>query len=317
MSGKQKLCSNYLSITLKKLCVVSMIGILLYMCYIFENTSSDEIQKKLPGVIIIGVQKCGTGALKEFMMIHPNLKGLEYECHFFDQVRNRTRGGPPIDHAKPFEEEMKRYLERFPVSFENETVFEKTPAYFDRADPYDIYRMNPALKLILLVCDPVRRVISEYLMDKFQFGKHRNKTFEDYIFDVTGNIRENLQEIQRSKYNAPLQRYLKVFPRKQILILDSVYLMRQPTKAMQDVETYLGINKFYTDNTFYFNEDIGYYCINPLIQPLYAGCMNKGKYRTHPNISTKNLMKLKQYFHPFNERFMKIAGVKISSLMYF
>ena len=40
--------------------------------------NNDATEKKLPGVIIIGVKKCGTGALAEILKMHPQLAVPEY-----------------------------------------------------------------------------------------------------------------------------------------------------------------------------------------------------------------------------------------------
>ncbi|CAH1772448.1 unnamed protein product [Owenia fusiformis] len=265
--------------------------------------------EKLPGVILIGIQKCGTAALKSYLRIHPSMiSGKKHETHFFDRQ---------INHNQPFEEEMKIYMEEFPKVLPNKTVFEKTPAYFDLADPYDLYRMNSTLKLILLVCDPVRRVISAYMHNKAHGRYAKDKSYEDYIFDKDGRVNTTAQVIIRSRYDKSLERYLKYFPINQFLIIDNKFLLNQPTLAMQDIEKFLGLNKFYTKETFYFNETIGFHCINPSIQPVNGGCMKGNKHRVHPNVSEENVLKLQQFFQPINDKFMKLAGTSMPSLKYF
>ncbi|CAM9154698.1 unnamed protein product, partial [Lampetra fluviatilis] len=46
--------------------------------------------KKLPDAIIIGVKKGGTRALLEFIRVHPDVRAVGAEPHFFD--RNYDRG---------------------------------------------------------------------------------------------------------------------------------------------------------------------------------------------------------------------------------
>ncbi|CAH1787245.1 unnamed protein product, partial [Owenia fusiformis] len=157
----------------------------------------DVRVKKLPGAIIIGVQKCGTGALKTYLNLHPNIRVARGEPHFFDLK---------INHKAQFQEEMKRYLKLLPKAFPNETVLEKTPKYFDMIDPHDLYRMNPALKLILLVCDPVRRVMSAYLHNIFIGMYSKHKSFEKYVFDKNGQVIPTAEIVRRSIYDEPLKR---------------------------------------------------------------------------------------------------------------
>src|SRR5438105_3954856 len=46
----------------------------------------DEIiERRLPQVVIIGVKKCGTRALLEFLRLHPDIRARGPETHFFDR----------------------------------------------------------------------------------------------------------------------------------------------------------------------------------------------------------------------------------------
>ncbi len=49
-----------------------------------------EGSKKLPQAIIIGVKKGGTRALLEFLRVHPDIRAVGAEPHFFD--RNYDNG---------------------------------------------------------------------------------------------------------------------------------------------------------------------------------------------------------------------------------
>ncbi|KAL6457246.1 hypothetical protein MHYP_G00342090 [Metynnis hypsauchen] len=54
------------------------------------NCTSDYGEKKLPQAIIIGVKKGGTRALLEALRVHPDVRAVGNEPHFFD--RNYERG---------------------------------------------------------------------------------------------------------------------------------------------------------------------------------------------------------------------------------
>lgn len=51
---------------------------------------NESESKKLPGAIIIGVKKGGTRALLEFLRLHPDIRAVGAEPHFFD--RNYDKG---------------------------------------------------------------------------------------------------------------------------------------------------------------------------------------------------------------------------------
>lgn len=54
------------------------------------NESGPVESKKLPQAIIIGVKKGGTRALLEFLRVHPDIRAVGAEPHFFD--RNYDKG---------------------------------------------------------------------------------------------------------------------------------------------------------------------------------------------------------------------------------
>ncbi|KAG6439261.1 hypothetical protein O3G_MSEX000625 [Manduca sexta] len=104
--------------------------------------------KRLPDALIIGVKKCGTRALLEFLRLHPDVRAAGSEVHFFDKF-----------YHKGFE----WYRERMPPTLEGQITMEKTPSYWvTRSAPRRVYAMNPSVKLLAVVRDPVTRAISDY-----------------------------------------------------------------------------------------------------------------------------------------------------------
>lgn len=55
-----------------------------------QPLQQPPMMQRLPQVIIIGVKKGGTRALLEFLRIHPNIRAVGQEVHYFD--RNYERG---------------------------------------------------------------------------------------------------------------------------------------------------------------------------------------------------------------------------------
>ncbi|KIH53620.1 hypothetical protein ANCDUO_16247, partial [Ancylostoma duodenale] len=48
------------------------------------NISAQSESRRLPSVLIIGVRKGGTRALLDAMALHPNVRAVRKEAHFFD-----------------------------------------------------------------------------------------------------------------------------------------------------------------------------------------------------------------------------------------
>lgn len=59
--------------------------ILLYLKDILAAPTPEVLQKRFPEAIIIGVKKCGTRALLEFLKLNPRVKAPGPEVHFFDK----------------------------------------------------------------------------------------------------------------------------------------------------------------------------------------------------------------------------------------
>jgi len=59
-----------------------------------DNVYSEDVRpvRRLPQYLIIGVQKGGTGALVEFLNLHPDVRVKREEMHFFNREDNYTRG---------------------------------------------------------------------------------------------------------------------------------------------------------------------------------------------------------------------------------
>ena len=141
---------------------------------------SEEVQdvrkRRLPNAIIAGFSKCGTRALIWFLSRSDVIKAAEPELHFFD--RNYENG-------------LDWYRDQFPPRLEREIGIEKTPGYMtDEQSAERIYRMNSSLKIITIVCEPVRKVVSQYTQALEKMGVH--KSFKKTILNsTTGDIDPN------------------------------------------------------------------------------------------------------------------------------
>ena len=172
-----------------------------------SNDDNSGLARRLPNCIIVGVRKCGTRALLEFLDIHPQIRKATDELHFFDDERRYNLG-------------LEWYRARMPLARETDMVIEKTPAYFiTEYVPERIYAMNSTIKIILIVRDPVTRVISDYAQlvsnriekkeQKLQQQRHI-ETFEEAILLPNGKINANYKGIRISLYAIYFSRWIKV-----------------------------------------------------------------------------------------------------------
>lgn len=128
------------------------------------------LARRFPKVIITGMQKCGTGALKDAMTRSPYLAWSAHgESHFFDRESNYNQG-------------YQFYLDLQPEVGPEVTVFDKTPSLLtDSTIPPRVYAYNPNVKIIVILCEPAHRTLSHYLhakaMMKSQEEENHNRHF--------------------------------------------------------------------------------------------------------------------------------------------
>uniref|UniRef100_A0A4W5JYS0 Sulfotransferase n=1 Tax=Hucho hucho TaxID=62062 RepID=A0A4W5JYS0_9TELE len=257
----------------------------------FSNGSGS---KKLPQAIIIGVKKGGTRALLEFLRVHPDIRAVGAEPHFFD--RNYENG-------------LEWYRELMPKTLEGQITMEKTPSYFvTREAPARISAMSRDTKLIVVVRDPVTRAISDYTQT---LSKNPDiPTFESLTFKnrTTGLIDTSWSAIQIGIYAKHLDNWLQYFPMGQILFVSGERLISDPAGELGRVQDFLGLKRIITDKHFYFNQTKGFPCLKKAEGSSKPHCLGKTKGRTHPNIHPEVVQRLRDFYRPFNMKFYQMTG---------
>lgn len=154
--------------------------------------SGEKSEKRLPQVIIIGVRKCGTRALLEFLNLHSRIQKARDEVHFFDEDSKYALG-------------LEWYRSQMPYSYGNQVTVEKTPAYFvTDAAPERIRAMNSSIRLILLVRDPVTRLISDYAQlnaNKLAKKERPLRSIEQMVLLQDGTVNVNYRPVKTSIYS--------------------------------------------------------------------------------------------------------------------
>ncbi|XP_026207277.1 heparan sulfate glucosamine 3-O-sulfotransferase 3A1 [Anabas testudineus] len=253
-----------------------------------------EGRKKLPQALIIGVKKGGTRALLEFLRVHPDIRAVGAEPHFFD--RNYENG-------------LEWYRDLMPKTLEGQITMEKTPSYFvTREAPARISAMSRDTKLIVVVRDPVTRAISDYtqtLSKKPDIPSFESLTFKNR---TTGLIDTSWSAIQIGIYAKHLDNWLQYFPMDQILFVSGERLISDPAGELGRVQDFLGLKRIITDKHFYFNQTKGFPCLKKAEGSSKPHCLGKTKGRTHPNIDPEVVQRLRDFYRPFNMKFYQMTG---------
>ncbi|XP_028390184.1 heparan sulfate glucosamine 3-O-sulfotransferase 3A1 [Phyllostomus discolor] len=254
----------------------------------------DEGSKQLPQAIIIGVKKGGTRALLEFLRVHPDVRAVGAEPHFFD---------------RSYDKGLAWYRDLMPRTLDGQITMEKTPSYFvTREAPARISAMSKDTKLIVVVRDPVTRAISDYTQT---LSKRPDiPTFESLTFKnrTTGLIDTSWSAIQIGIYAKHLEHWLHHFPIGQMLFVSGERLISDPAGELGRVQDFLGLKRIITDKHFYFNKTKGFPCLKKAEGSSKPHCLGKTKGRTHPEIDREVVQRLRDFYRPFNLKFYQMTG---------
>jgi hypothetical protein len=250
-------------------------------------------QRILPNFIIIGVPKCGTTALYEYLIQHENvLSALWKEIYFFD--RYYPRGLDWYRANFPYK------LTKFFKETKNKSSFltgESTPTYIHHPlAPNRIANDIPDVKLIILLRNPVDRAYSHYQMEK-RLG-YENLEFSEALDQEDQRLKnENMKMVNDSNYYSYewqthsykhsghyaelLTKWMKFFPKENLLILKTEEFNENPSQVFHQVLNFLDLPM----------QDVKYNKINV------------GKYS---HMDPKIRDKLYEYFKPHNEKLYKL-----------
>lgn len=100
--------------------------------YRFLKQTDLQPNRHLPDALVIGVKKCGTRALLEFIRLHPDVRAAGCEVHYFDRFYNKG---------------FHWYRNHMPSTIDGQITMEKTPSYFITKEvPQRVHHMNPGTK---------------------------------------------------------------------------------------------------------------------------------------------------------------------------
>ena len=271
--------------------------------------------QQLPNVLVLGVWKCGTREIADFFSMHPSIvvKRNPYEVNYFHQRRMKR-----LDH------DYVDYRRKMPCRHEDQLTLVKNPWYFTSGKFAErIHRFNSSLKMIVLIREPIARLISSVTF-KYQ-GRNLDKRYKnvtDYfmkqVFTANGNIRETNVHVRYSRYIDGYRQYAKYFDMKQILFIDAVDFKQKPFTVLQEVERFLGLKHFISASHFVYNPQKDFYCVrDPSSNDgnTKGVCFGERRGRTNSSakidVNPETYQKLREYYQPYNEELFGLIGRKL------
>ena len=258
--------------------------------------------RQLPDFIIIGAGRAGTTALYSYLIQHPLIAAAltdnnesVADLHFFEYIISNN---------------IQWYRSHFPILFSKSNKHknsfitgEYTSTYMHHPDvPKRIFNLLPKIKLIVILRNPIDKAYSTY-QQQFRFGEYTT-SFEDTInaefrridlnkdfpelnsnnYDFENLVAQNI--IRHGVYADYLETWLKIFDRKQILILNSDDLKKSTKETLRRVFNFLNVSNYDIKDT---------------------SQVNVGKYPTINKITRKKLI---EFFKPHNQRLNKLLDTE-------
>lgn len=202
-------------------------------------------RRTLPQFLICGAQKCGTTSLFEYLVQTGRVqRGVRKEVHYFDRNFQRGEGW---------------YRAHFPTFGSCKGIVgEATPQYMFHPHAMERIALElSAVKIVIILRDPVQRAISHYThvlsrgYETLNFGSairceedRIGKDWERMCADPNYYSRNVLAYSYKSRglYSNQLQRIFRFFDRENIKIVFSEDLFSNPTSVVHDVISFLEDN---------------------------------------------------------------------------
>lgn len=253
-----------------------------------HSRASKDFKRRLPQAIIIGVPKAGTTALIRFLDHHPDVAAAHGEPDFF------------TDH---YHRGLKYYVSRMPKSTRHQITIEKSPGYFNKHDAiHRMKAMNDSLRLIVVVRDPVERLVSAFKYLKVIGEVKKRMAFEQWIKHAT----RQHGAVDMGRYARHLRKWTKAFGDEQIYVVDGQRFAADPFPELHAIESFLGLRHFFKREMFIYEEEKGFFCF--VRKNGRDDCLDETKGIPHPPVNETLIAELRQFYAPLNRDFFEFLG---------
>jgi hypothetical protein len=210
-----------------------------------KNEKSIELYKRIfylfpsnriVDFMVAGTMKGGTEAIVHNFEKHPEISMTPYELHFFDNPEKYQLG---MDYYKSF------------FDYTKKCVGDKAPDIMYQSEAMALLqRVNPQVKIILILRDPIERCFSHWKMTKTDYKNRKSFEFcvQDEIKNRMGENRESKiafysHFIQRGFYYTQIQELLKYFPRHNMLIIISEKVRKDMYFYYNQIFEFIGVQQ--------------------------------------------------------------------------
>jgi hypothetical protein len=230
---------------------------------------------RIPNFFIVGAARSGTTAVARYLAEHPQVymspikepsyfaRGIIPELQPLNWERNqrgldRYLDGPMFERRGGCVLDWEGYLRLFRNAAGERALGEASTAYLISPEaPAEIFSAAPQARIIILLRDPIARVVSTYRM--LRDGGSLRMPFSGVIRgDAGGPLSQWRRLILDTRRIAPgVERFLRTFPERQVRWYFHDELVRAPLSLVQRIYTFLGVDPgFRPDVSRRYNESM-------------------------------------------------------------
>lgn len=196
--------------------------------------SQRSSEPALPNLIIVGAAKCGTTSLHRYLSVHPEIHMTEVkELRFFQDPRCMDRLD---DYAGFFDANAPVRGEATPAY----SAYPLIPGVPDR-----IREAIPDAKLIYMIRDPAERAIAAYA--EARSNDKEKRSADEALGDLDDPYNAYIAE---SRYAMQVERYLRAFPRTQMLVVLQRDLLVRRGETLRRIFGFLDVDEGFTSPQF-------------------------------------------------------------------
>lgn len=202
-----------------------------------------NLNSRLPDFLIIGAMKAGTTSLHDYLGKHPDIHtSSPKEIHYFLDSKYNNKS---LDWYKSHFSTNKK------VSGTSPQEYTKCHTHNCKNVPKRIYKHIPNIKLIYLVREPIKRIISHYT-EALEGGYAPKEGLNKFLQNYKTN-----HYVLTSLYYYQISQYLKYFKKEQILIIKNEDLLYNRLKTLNEIFRFLDVQEILDSSVFDYKKNIG------------------------------------------------------------
>lgn len=201
-------------------------------------------------LFIVGTIKAATTSIYNYLceseeIYFPPIK----ELHFFSDVRSiideNTKLNPHKKQHSRVINTLDEYNMLYPFKDDYKYFGDCSPTYLSDVNaPFKIKEYNPDAKIVIVLRDPIDRIISHYQMNVNR--NVENESFIDAIKKDELKVNQQLfidnKYVELGMYGSQIDRYLNCFDRKNIIILNFEDLNQETSSVINGLLDKLGLD---------------------------------------------------------------------------